>query len=302
MIKKIKKYLSNPRLIIIYLMNKGLFNFLPDKIYLKWKYKLYLGKKLDLDNPKTFNEKLQWLKLYDRNPLYTNLVDKYEVRKYVADKIGEEYLIPLIGVYDKFEDIDFDKLPNQFVIKCTHDSGSVVICKDKSTFDIKKCKKKIKKALKYNYFYYGREWPYKNVKPRIIIEKYISDLENNTIDYKFLVFNGKFKFLEICSNRFISTRFTFYDKDLNFIDVTQDGCEYDCNIIKTAEYSKMIELAEKLSQDIIEVRVDFYYINSKTYFGELTFFEDAGFGKYEPEIWDEKFGEMLKLPIEENDN
>ena len=173
--KKIIKYLTHPREALICLMNKNFFFFLPDKLYLKWKYKLLIGKKLDLKNPKLLSEKLQWLKLYNRNPEYTEMVDKYEVRNYIENKIGKQYLIPLVGVYDNFDDIDFDKLPNQFVIKCTHDSGGLVICKDKNTLNMKAAKKKINKFMKRNYYKVHREWPYKNVKPRIVIEKYIEN-------------------------------------------------------------------------------------------------------------------------------
>lgn len=294
--KKIKKYFKNPKLIVINLMNRGFFSFLPDKLYLMWKYRLYFGRKLNLNNPVTFNEKLQWLKLYDRNPLYTKLVDKYEVRKYIADTIGEEYLIPLIGIYDKVEDIDFEKLPNQFVIKCTHDSGSAIVCKNKSSFDWTENKKKIKKSLKRNYYYYGREWPYKNVKPRIIIEKYISDNNSDLNDFKYFVFNGKVSYYVICSDRKKDLKFTFFDKNNNFIDVKQDNCLNDKNVKKPKNHQKMMELARILSKDIPQLRVDFYEIGDYIFFGELTFFDSSGFGKFDPEEWDTKFGEMLKLP------
>lgn len=294
--KKIKKYFKNPKLIVINLMNRGFFSFLPDKLYLMWKYRLYFGRKLNLNNPVTFNEKLQWLKLYDRNPLYTKLVDKYEVRKYIADTIGEEYLIPLIGIYDKVEDIDFEKLPNQFVMKCTHDSGSAIVCKNKSSFDWTENKKKIKKSLKRNYYYYGREWPYKNVKPRIIIEKYISDNNSDLNDFKYFVFNGKMKFYIICSDRSKSVKFTFFDRKNEFIKISQCDCEYDKNVSKPINFKKMIKLSEKLAGDIPQLRVDFYEINNKIYFGELTFFDSSGFGKFEPEVWDVMIGKMLNLP------
>jgi len=175
MLNKIKKVLKNPWYLVITFAGRGWLNFLSDKMYLKLIYRAKLGKKLDLKNPKTFNEKLQWLKLYNRKPEYTKMVDKYEVKKYVADLIGEEYVIPTLGVWEKFDDIDFDSLPNQFVLKCTHDSGGLVICKDKSKLDIASAKSKIENSLKRNYYKYGREWPYKNVKPRIIAEKFMID-------------------------------------------------------------------------------------------------------------------------------
>ena len=188
----------------------------PDKLYLKYKFYKKMKKQLNLDNPQTFNEKLQWLKLYDRNPEYTRMVDKYEVKKYVAEKIGEEYIIPTLGVWNKFEDIDFEELPNQFVLKCTHDSGGVVICKDKSTFDFNAANKKLTHCLKRNYFWKGREWPYKNIKPRIIAEQYIAE---DLVDYKFMCFSGEVKCSFICTNRFSTQglHVTFFDREWNLL-------------------------------------------------------------------------------------
>lgn len=185
-----------------YSFRKILKNLLPDSFFLKREFRLRMGYPLNLQQPKTFNEKLQWLKLYDRNPLYTTLVDKYAVKKWVSDKIGEEYVIPTIGVWDKFDDIDFDKLPKQFVLKCTHDSGGLAICRDYSSFDIEAARKKINESLKRNFYYQSREWPYKNVRPRIIAEKYMEDsLDAELRDYKFYVFNGEPKFLLLATNR-----------------------------------------------------------------------------------------------------
>ena len=199
--KKIIKYICHPKDTLVCMMNKNFFFFVPDKIYLKWKYRLIIAKKLDLKNPKLLSEKLQWLKLYDRNPIYTKMVDKYEAREYIKDKAGEKYLIPLIGIYDKFDEIDFDKLPNQFVMKCTHDSGGLVICKDKKQLDLKKARKKINKYLKRKYFYVHREWPYKNVKPRIIIEKYMENKNKEDLkEYNFFCFNGVPEMIDIAKS------------------------------------------------------------------------------------------------------
>ena len=174
--------------VIMKFLNLPIFHKMKDERFLKIKYFLIFGKKLKLNNPKTFNEKLQWLKLYNRNPQYTNMVDKYKVKEYISNLIGKEYLIPTLGIYDNFDDIDFEKLPNEFVMKCTHDSGSILICKDKSTIDIKKAKKQFSKTMKHNFFFFGREWAYKNVKPRIIVEKYMEDESLSELkDYK--VFN-----------------------------------------------------------------------------------------------------------------
>lgn len=295
--KKIIKYIKKPKLIIIYLMEKGVFNFIGDKMFLKWKYKLIFNKKLDLNNPKTFNEKLQWLKLYDRKEIYTKMADKYGVREYVKEKIGEEYLVPLYGVYNSFDEINFDELPSQFVIKPNHTSGDVFICKDKSKIDYDKLKKLINKWMKRNFYIKHREWPYKNIERKIIIEKYLSELDGDIKDYKFFMFNNKLAYSLICSDRKSNLKFTFFDAKGKLMDLTQDGCPYDENIKQPANYKKMIKLAEELSEPTIELRVDFYEINNKIYFGELTFFDSAGFGVFEPDEWDLKIGKMLKLPI-----
>lgn len=279
---KIINYIKNPKSILIYLMNKNFFFFLPDKMYLKWKFKLIMGYKLDLDNPQTFNEKLQWLKLYDRNPEYTKMVDKYEVREYIKEKLGGEYLIPLLGVYDNFDDIDFSNLPNQFVIKCNHDSGGLVISKDKGNLNIEETRKKINRSLKKNYYYAGREWPYKNVKPRIIIEEYMEDkIDKELIDYKLYAFNGKVDYVMACFDRFNGgPKFIYFDKNWNIKkSFSNDGMKYGDSIKlrKPKNLDKMFEFASLLSKNIPFVRVDFYEVNGKLYFGELTFFPSSGF-------------------------
>ena len=268
-----------------------------DEKYLKMRYKNVFNKSLNLKNPKTFNEKLQWLKLYDRNPLYTKLVDKYEVKDYVANIIGKEHVIPTIGVYDSFDDINFEKLPKQFVIKCTHDSGGLVIVKDKNKLDIKKAKKKINKSLKKNYYYCGREWPYKNVKPRIIIEKYMEDNKTKELrDYKFFCFNGIPKFMFLATDRQKNqTKFNFYDMNFNLLPFTQGHPNDLRKISKPEKFDEMVALSKKLSVNIPHVRVDFYEINGKVYFGEMTFYHYSGFTKFDPEEWDEKFGNYIVI-------
>ena len=301
---KIKKVLKNPYKIIIVLMKKRCLDWLSDKKYLELKYYSVFNKKLNLKNPQTFNEKLQWLKIYDRNPLYTTLVDKYEVREYIKNTIGEEYLIPSYGVYDNFNEIDFDKLPNQFVIKCTHDSGGVVICKDKSQLDIEMAKSKINNSLKRNYYYNGREWPYKNIKPRIIIEKYMEDKNTKElIDYKIMCFDGKVKMSFTCSERFDNDglKVTFFDLDWNKLPFERHYKSSNKKIEKPINYKKMLELSEKLSKKIPFVRVDWYEINGKLYFGELTFYPGCGLEEFTPEEWDYKIGKMIKLPKIKNE-
>lgn len=289
-IKKLCKKISN-KLIV-----KGFLDFLPDEKFLKLRYRLEMGKRLNLENPQSFNEKLQWLKLYDRNPEYTKMVDKYAVREYIAEKIGEEYLIPLLGVWDSFDEIDFDKLPNQFVLKCTHDSGGLVICKDKSQLDIAAAKKKINKCLKRNFYYLSREWPYKNVKPRIIAEKFMVDESGTELkDYKLFCFNGEPKALFVATDRPHDTKFDFFDMEFNHLPFTNGHPNAVKEIKKPEGLSEMAELAKKLSKGMKQVRIDFYDINGKVYFGEITFFHWSGMVPFEPEEWDYKLGDMIKL-------
>lgn len=299
--KRFLKIIKNPKLVLFYLESKGLFNFLPDKRYLKLFYKLRIGNKLNLDNPKTFNEKLQWLKLYNRKDIYTTMVDKYEAKKYVSDSIGEEYIIPTLGVWDNFDDIDFDSLPNQFVLKCTHDSGGLIICKDKSKLDLKKARKKINKTLRINYYKHGREWPYKNVKPRIIAEKFVKLNGPECAEYKFFCFNGKVKCILVCkgdAHGLGENQRTndFLDVDFNRIDVKVLFPHSKTELRKPKELDKLMEIAEKFAKDIPHVRFDTYLVDGKIYFGEMTFFHNSGFEPYEPEEWDYRFGSWLQLP------
>ena len=295
MIKKIMKAIKNPKKILIYLASKGLINY-DDKKYLTYIYKEHMGKELNLENPKTFNEKLQWLKLYNRNSKYTSLVDKYEVRKYVSDVIGKQYLIPCLGIYDSIKDINFDKLPNQFVLKTTHDSGTVVVCENKDTFDKKNAIKLLKKRLKRKYFYLFREWPYKNVRPRIIVEQFMEDDKTHALDdYKFYCFDGEPKVLMVITNRKSTPNINFFDMDFNELDVQQEYERGNKVIDKPKGFEDMKMLARKLSKGIPHVRVDFYHINNRIYFGELTFFDSAGLGKFEPEEYDLIFGNYIDL-------
>lgn len=299
--EKVKKVIKNPLYLIVFLDNRGI-PLLKDKMYLKLLYKLEMGYRLNLQNPQTFNEKLQWLKLYDRNPEYTKMVDKHEAKKYVANIIGKEYIIPTLGVWEKFEDIDFNKLPNQFVLKCTHDSGGLVICKDKTKLNIEEAKKKISKSLKRNYYYYGREWPYKNVKPRIIAEEYMATAkQKELIDYKFFCFNGEPKFLYVSEglSNHATAKISFTNMNYEKTDFyRRDYKPFELLPQKPMNFDKMKELVEKLSKNIPFLRIDFYEIEGKIYFGELTFFPCSGYIPFEPEEWDEKLGDMLELPKE----
>lgn len=301
--KQVKIFIFDKQIRFGYLSTLGFYNWIPDDIYLKKEFKVRMGKELNLNNPQTFNEKIQWLKLYDRHPEYTMMVDKYAAKQYVASKIGDEYIIPTLGVWTKFDDIDFDKLPNKFVLKCTHDSGGLVICKDKSTLDIAAAKRKIEHCLKRKYYYIHREWPYKNVPPRIIAEKYMTDNVNTSTnetlkDYKFYCFDGKVRFLMINSDRNFktSTKADYFDRDFNWLDFTWGYEHANVRPVKPDCFDEMIAISEKLSKGLPHVRVDLYECNGQIYFGELTFYDGSGFDKIEPIEWDYKIGKMLKLP------
>jgi hypothetical protein len=258
-----------------------------------------MHKPINFNRVVTFNEKLQWLKLYDHNPQYTTMVDKYKVKQYVADKIGEQYIIPTLGVWNHFDEIDFDKLPNQFVLKCTHDSGGLIICKDKSKLDKKVAKVKIEKSLKRNYYWVGREWPYKDVTPRIIAEKYMQNNSDDELaDYKFMMFNGEERCAFVCTNRYSGNglNVTFYDPDWKIMPFERHYPRSETPIAKPQSYEAMIEFAKKLSKNIPFVRIDFYEINGKPYFGEITFFPGSGFEEFSPDYYDETLGNWIKLP------
>lgn len=272
-----------------------------DELYSRMRYFLCMRKPLHLNPPLTFNEKLQWLKLFDRHESYSKLVDKYEVKQYVADLIGKEYIIPTYGLWKRVEDVDFASLPSQFVIKCTHDSQSFIICPDKSLFDVDKAKKKLGKALKFNKWYFqGREYPYKNLQPRIIAEKYLVDESGTELkDYKFFCFNGTPKVLLIVSGRGHNQRQDFYDMDfklLPFHRIKHPNSGVDR--VPPKNFDKMIELAQTLSKGFPHIRVDFYNVEGKIYFGELTFFSGGGNTRFEPDEWDSILGSWLKLPNE----
>lgn len=297
---KFVKAIKNPGKVLLYLLKQPFIGkMFSDEIYLKIVYRIAMGKKLDLDDPKTFNEKLQWLKLHNRKPEYTQMVDKYAVREYIAEKLGEEYLIPLLGVWDDPDDIDFDVLPDKFVLKCNHNSGKgMCICKDKSKLDIEKVRKELKEGLKQDYYLTGREWPYKNVERKIIAEKYMTDKkQDDLVDYKFMCFNGKVVCTFVFSGRFSEkgVHMTAFDREWNVMPFRRSYPYLKDGFPKPYNYEKMLEIAEKLSDKIPFVRVDLYEINEKIYFGELTFFPVSGFGEFRPEEWDEKIGEHMNL-------
>lgn len=298
-VKKTNQYILDKNYRFLINSTFHLYDKMPDDVYLHKLYKASMGKELDLVNPKTFNEKLQWLKLYNRRKEYTKMVDKYEVRNYIADTIGQEYLIPLIGVWENPKAIDFSILPEQFVIKCTHNSGlGMTICKNKSILDISTTKRNLHRGWKQDYFKLNREWPYKDVTHRIIAEKYMDDGRGQLRDYKFHCFNGKCEFILVCDNRFASTGVTedFYSPDWEHLDIKRPGIKNTDTIQNCPEkLTEMINLAEKLSEGIPFVRIDFYLVNHMVYFGEITFFPASGLKGFVPEEWDLRFGELIQL-------
>lgn len=272
-----------------------LLHLIPDELYLKIHTKITFGYWPNLNEPKLFNEKIHWLKLHNRNPEYIKYVDKYEVKRIVSEKIGSQYIVPTLGIWNTFDEIDFSSLPNQFVLKCTHDSGSVVIVKNKNNFDKKSARKKIKKAMSHNYFWLGREWAYKNVKPRIIAEKFISDFESEDLkDYKFFCFDGKVKLIQVDYDRFIEHKRNLYTPEWECIDAFIEYPSHpEIKIPKPDKLNQMISIAEKLSENIAFVRIDLYNPHDKIYFGEMTFYHEAGFGLIRPKEFELKLGEYI---------
>ena len=310
---KFLKYLCNPKKIPGKLQDILIYHFpnitSNDKLYLEIYYRLRTGKKLDLKNPKTFNEKTQWLKLFDRKPEYTQMADKYSSSDFVSERIGNEYTIPLLGVWDHFSEIDFSSLPNRFALKCTHDSGGVAICTDKKSFrfldkkgvqlDMATVKEKMNSSLRKNYFYKGREWAYKDILPRIIAQEFIENNENKPLmDYKIFTFNGKPKFIQVHLEKSADQlKANFYSTDWCYQEFCiEEQNDKDIQVQKPLHLAKMLELAEKLSQGTLFLRVDFFYINDKIYFGEFGFYNWGGFGKFTPECYDELLGSYITLP------
>ena len=277
----------------------SIMNIVPDKLYLLLLYYYHFHKFPNLKNPQTYNEKLQWLKLYDRRPEYTLMVDKFLVKDYVSKIIGEEYIIPTIGVWDSIDEIDWEGLPNQFVLKWNHDSGSIVICKDKKTIDKEQAIKILKRNEHSSGFWYGREWPYKDVQPRIIAEKYMEDEDGELKDFKFFCFNGETKAMFIATDRYNKkeeTKFDFFDSDFNHLPFTNGHPNATRPIKKPQNFELMKELAGKLSVGYPHIRVDFYEIRGKVYFGELTLYHWSGFVPFKPSKYDTLFGDWIVLP------
>ncbi len=280
---------------------KKILRLLPDELYIQLQYFHHFHRFANLKNPQTFNEKLNWLKLHDRNPLYTTLVDKYAVKKWVADKIGEQYIIPTLDVWERAEDIDFDKLPNQFVLKCNHSGGgNVIICRDKAKLNKQASIKKLSSQLKNNNYWYGREWPYKNVKPRIIAEKYMVDQTTKELrDYKFFCCDGSVDNVMVCLDRASGdTKFYFFNNKWELLRINKRGKAAPKNftLSKPAPMDKMFELAANLSKGIPFVRVDLYCCEEQIYFGEMTFYPQSGFDVNLLSATDLYLGKLIHLP------
>lgn len=303
MIRKFIRYLSDANFRFIVGASRGKYSRMPDDEYLSRMYRGYLGYFPDLLRPVTFNEKLQWLKLHDRRPEYTVMVDKYRVRAYIKERIGERYLIPLLGVWDTPEAVDFTALPSRFVLKCNHNSGlGMCICKDKDALDIPKVRKELRRGLRQDYYLTGREWPYKDVPRRIIAEQYMESDAGGLTDYKIHCFGGEPKLILVCRDRFTDTGLTedFFTPTWEHLDLRRPGhpnaaAEIPC----PEELPEMLALAEKLSAEIPFLRVDFYIVGHRIYFSELTFFPASGFDAFVPERWDETLGAWLTLPPDE---
>lgn len=271
-----------------------------DRVYLTSQMMAYIGKMPHFDNPKTFQEKVQWLKLYDRKPIYTKMVDKYEAKDFISKKVGAKYLIPTIALYDSVSDINYSALPDSFVIKTTHDSGTVVLCPDKKSFDFVSANRILNRGLKRNYFYSEREWPYKDVKPRIIVEELIGNGERDLMDYKFFCFNGKPQLMFIVSNRRLpgGHKADFFDMEGKHLNLWQKGFENNPQTPKLPPheiFEEMKSMAAVLSEGVPLLRVDMYYLNGKIYVGELTFSDSGGYALFVPDEYNSIFGDWIEI-------
>lgn len=301
-IMKIENIINNPKKILMFFLEKGILNWMPDYQYLKVLYWVHEGKKLNLDKPTTLKEKLQWLKLYNRKPEYTIMVDKYEVKKYVASLFGDKYVIPTIGVWDAPEEINFEKLPKKFVLKCNHNSGlGMCICKDKENLDLNKVRKNLKRGLRQNYYKLGREWPYKNVKRKIICEQYLENEDGSPlVDYKFYCYGGEPRyFMYSLGEADHNVRNHKFDMELHSIDylfkkipaIKIEEIDLPSNI------GEMIEIVKVLCKGFPHIRIDLYNINGKIYFGEMTFYTSSGFINIDSMEFSQKMADLIDLSL-----
>ena len=295
---------ANPRKIFLYMNSAHLLDFLPDEPFLRLLWKARFGYELDLEHPGTFNEKIQWLKLYDRDPLHTRMVDKYAVKAYVADLIGPEHVIPTLGVWERAGDIDFDSLPERFVLKCNHTSGEgLILCKDKARLNRKQAVSRLDGAMKRDYYLTYREWPYRDVPRKILAEPYLEDREAAALGldtlpvYKFLCFEGEPRIIQTIQNdKMPNESIDYFDPDWNLLPFRQN---YPHSAVPTARPQRleaMLDLAKRLSSGFHFLRVDLYEVNGDIFFSEFTFFSDAGFAPFEPEEWNRTLGSWILVP------
>lgn len=297
--RKLVTYLKNPCRIFLLLASRGLFDSMPDEKYIKLMYKARMGRKLDLVHPTAYNEKLNWLKLHDRKPIYTTMVDKLEAKQFIGNKIGMEYIVPVYGAWNSVEEIAWDTLPNQFVIKTNHDSGSVVICRDKNTFDFEKARKILNRSMRHDYYLHAREWPYKNVQHRIFAERFLN-MGDALIDYKVMCFNGKPYAIQlnyVSANRHSQD---FYDTNWNLLNISQNSYAPVSGVAteKPQELETMLTLSEKLAKDTYCLRVDWFIAEGRLYSGELTLFDGAGFSPFDDYGMDVELGKHIILPTD----
>ena len=300
--RELLQLLKTPRKTIFLLSEHGYFSWMDDEKYLKMVYKSLTGKEMDLKEPKTFTEKIQWLKLHDHQERYVELVDKISVKAYVKKLIGEEYIIPTLGVWESADSIQPDSLPSKFVLKCNHDSGSVIICRDKDTFDFTATQRKLEKCLHRDAFRWAREWPYKFVERKVFAEALIENPncpDADLQDYKVYCFNGEPTYCQVISDRSTTEKIDFFDMDWihqPFIGLNPDVQNSERLIERPQTLNKMKEISSILSRDIPFSRIDFYDVDGRLFFGEITLYPYAGFGEFKPSEWNRKLGDLIKLP------
>lgn len=299
--ERINTFISNPWSIARYLNHRNMLKILPDKWHQKLMYRAYIGKKLNLKKPKTYNEKLQWIKLYDRKPEYTRNADKYAVRAYIAEILGEEYLIPLHGVYENTKDIDWGQLPDKFVLKATHGSGTNIICKDINKLDIEEASNKMDGWLHRNAYWYGREWCYKNIQPRIICEQFLETEDGlPPIDYKFMCFNGEPKLIQVHHGRGTPEySLTYYSPEWKKTEIKRiDAPSTEIECARPVRLNEMLDVARQLSMNTYYARIDLYYESGHIYFGEITYYPTSGYSTFDDDETDAYLGSLIKLPMD----
>lgn len=299
---KLQKYVHNPLLLYSLATSRGLTCWVPDELHLKMMHRAHVGRWPNLDKPRTFNEKLQWLKLNDHNPLYNTLVDKYTVKQWVANRIGSEYVTKTYARWDSTRDVDISSLPERFVLKTNHDCGGIAICRDRATFDLEAALSKLSKHLSTNYYWGSREWPYKDVKPCVFAEEYLEpDASGDLPDYKLFCFSNSKIITLLITDRFTKAGVTqtFFDEEWHLMELTEGGHPTRPNSPKPKFFDEMKRLASILSSDLPFVRVDFYESEGRLLFGEMTLYPKSGFECFDPEEWNIRLGSWINFPERE---